>query len=94
MLHQDTACSRVNTNFNFPVQLQTSDMLLLSEICDQVEHLLCHCPYLWQIWVVQAILKNNKDVASITATDSGKTLTFWVSKMLILWPKLGSMPFP
>ena len=54
------------------------DMLLLSEIHDQVEHLLGHHPCLWQIQVVQAILKNDKDVASIAATGLGKTLTFWM----------------
>ncbi|KAF8240039.1 hypothetical protein L208DRAFT_1235026 [Tricholoma matsutake] len=35
-------------------------------------------PCLWQIRVVQALLKNDKDVASIWATGSGKTLTFWM----------------
>jgi ATP-dependent DNA helicase RecQ len=60
------------------LQSQTSDTLLLSEIRDQVEHLFCHRPCLWQIRVVQALLKNDKDVASISATGSGKTLTFWM----------------
>jgi ATP-dependent DNA helicase RecQ len=41
-----------------------------------VEHLFRHRPCLWQIHVVQALLKNDKDVASIAATGSGKTLTF------------------
>jgi superfamily II DNA helicase RecQ len=35
-------------------------------------------PCLWQIRVVEAILKHNHDVVSIAATGSGKTLTFWM----------------
>lgn len=35
-------------------------------------------PCLWQIKVVTAILKKDKDVISIAATGSGKTLTFWM----------------
>jgi superfamily II DNA helicase RecQ len=57
--------------------------MLLSEICDQVECLFHHHPCLWQIRVVQAILKNNKDIASILATGSGKTLTFWMPLLFI-----------
>ena len=35
-------------------------------------------PCLWQICVVEAILKHDRDVISIAATGSGKTLTFWM----------------
>lgn len=35
-------------------------------------------PCLWQILVVEAILKHDKDVISIAATGSGKTLIFWL----------------
>ena len=35
-------------------------------------------PCLWQIKVVEAILKHDRDVVSIVATGSGKTLTFWM----------------
>ena len=35
-------------------------------------------PCLWQIRVVEAILKHDRDVISIAATGSGKTLTFWM----------------
>ena len=35
-------------------------------------------PCLWQIHVVEAILKHDRDVISIAATGSGKTLTFWM----------------
>jgi len=33
---------------------------------------------LWQIQIVEAILKHDRDVVSMTATGSGKTLTFWM----------------
>ncbi|KAJ6458557.1 P-loop containing nucleoside triphosphate hydrolase protein [Mycena vitilis] len=35
-------------------------------------------PCLWQIKVVEAILKRDGDVVCIAATGSGKTLTFWL----------------
>ncbi|KAJ6600189.1 P-loop containing nucleoside triphosphate hydrolase protein, partial [Mycena sp. CBHHK59/15] len=35
-------------------------------------------PCLWQIKVVEAILKRDGDVVCISATGSGKTLTFWL----------------
>ncbi|KAF8155192.1 hypothetical protein K438DRAFT_1460404, partial [Mycena galopus ATCC 62051] len=35
-------------------------------------------PCLWQIKVVEAILKRNGDVVCISTTGSGKTLTFWL----------------
>ncbi|KAJ7199113.1 P-loop containing nucleoside triphosphate hydrolase protein [Mycena haematopus] len=35
-------------------------------------------PCLWQIKVVEAILKRDGDVVRIAATGSGKTLTFWL----------------
>jgi len=57
--------------------------LLLSEIRDQVESLFGRCPCLWQLRVVQAILKNDKDIVSVSATGSGKTLTFWMPLLFI-----------
>ncbi|KAJ7179864.1 P-loop containing nucleoside triphosphate hydrolase protein [Mycena crocata] len=42
-----------------------------------VKHL-GHQPCLWQIKVVEAILKRDGDVVCISATGSGKTLTFWL----------------
>jgi superfamily II DNA/RNA helicase len=35
-------------------------------------------PCLWQIQVVQAILKAEKNIISIAGTGMGKTLTFWM----------------
>ncbi|KAJ7037743.1 P-loop containing nucleoside triphosphate hydrolase protein, partial [Mycena alexandri] len=40
-------------------------------------------PCLWQLKVVRAILKRDKDVASIAATGSGKTLTFWMPLLFV-----------
>lgn len=45
-------------------------------------------PCLWQIKVVEAILKRNRDVVSIAGTGMGKTLTFW---MPLLFRPLGSI---
>ncbi|KAJ6556756.1 P-loop containing nucleoside triphosphate hydrolase protein [Mycena vulgaris] len=42
-----------------------------------ITHLGYH-PGLWQIKVVEAILKRDGDVVCIAATGSGKTLTFWL----------------
>ncbi|KAJ7731383.1 hypothetical protein B0H16DRAFT_1772954 [Mycena metata] len=42
-----------------------------------IEHL-GYQPCLWQIRVVEAILKRDGDVVCISATGSGKTLTFWL----------------
>ncbi|KAF8171787.1 P-loop containing nucleoside triphosphate hydrolase protein [Mycena galopus ATCC 62051] len=54
------------------------DKLFLSEIRDKVETVFGYRPCLWQIKVVRAILKRDRDVVSIAATGSGKTLTFWM----------------
>ena len=61
----------------------TSQTLLLSCISDKVEECFTYHPCLWQIHVVQALLKNNNDVVSILATGSGKSLTFWMPLLLI-----------
>jgi superfamily II DNA helicase RecQ len=42
-----------------------------------VEHL-GYQPCLWQIKVVEAILRRDGDVVCISATGSAKTLTFWL----------------
>lgn len=34
---------------------------------------------LWQVRVVQAILRGDRDIISIAGTGSGKTITFWVA---------------
>ncbi|KAJ7626573.1 P-loop containing nucleoside triphosphate hydrolase protein [Mycena polygramma] len=59
------------------------DTILLSEIRDKVEAVFGYRPCLWQLKVVRAILKRDKDVASIAATGSGKTLTFWMPLLFI-----------
>jgi len=61
----------------------TSQTLLLSQIRDRVEGCFGYCPCLWQIRVVQALLKNDKDVVSISATGSAKSLTFWMPLLFI-----------
>ncbi|KAJ7090157.1 P-loop containing nucleoside triphosphate hydrolase protein [Mycena epipterygia] len=40
-------------------------------------------PCVWQIKVVEAILKRDGDVVCISATGSGKTLTFWLPLLFI-----------
>ncbi|KIJ14136.1 hypothetical protein PAXINDRAFT_45804, partial [Paxillus involutus ATCC 200175] len=35
-------------------------------------------PCLWQLKVVEAILKREKDVLCMAGTGMGKTLTFWI----------------
>jgi ATP-dependent DNA helicase RecQ len=59
------------------------DKLLLSEIRDKIEGVFGYRPCLWQIKVVRAILKRDRDVVSIAATGSGKTLTFWMPLLFI-----------
>ena len=61
----------------------TSQTLLLSQIRDKVQKCFGYRPCLWQIRVVQALLKNDKDVVSIAATGSGKTLTFWMPLLFV-----------
>jgi superfamily II DNA or RNA helicase len=46
------------------------------EIRQKVIQLLGYRPCLWQICVVEALLKHDKYIISIAATGSGKTLTF------------------
>ncbi|KAJ7308705.1 hypothetical protein DFH08DRAFT_623415, partial [Mycena albidolilacea] len=38
---------------------------------------------LWQIRVVRAILKCDRDIVSIATTGSGKTLTFWMPLLFV-----------
>ncbi|KIJ91191.1 hypothetical protein K443DRAFT_33111, partial [Laccaria amethystina LaAM-08-1] len=56
----------------------TSQTLLLSHIRDKVKECFGYCPCLWQIRMVQALLKNDNNVVSILPTGSGKSLTFWM----------------
>ena len=48
------------------------------EICQKTFEAFGFYPCLWQIRVVEAILKHDRDVINIAATGSGKTLTFWM----------------
>ncbi|EDR14552.1 uncharacterized protein LACBIDRAFT_305256 [Laccaria bicolor S238N-H82] len=66
--------------------------LLLSCIQDKVEECFRYCPCLWQIRVVQALLKNDNDIVSILATGSGKSLTFWMPLLFSAW-KSGFLVF-
>src|ERR1700676_941068 len=50
----------------------------LAEIRRRTQEVLGYRPCLWQIRVVEAILKHDKDVVTIATTGSGKTLTFWM----------------
>ena len=50
----------------------------LLEIRQKTIRLLGYQPCLWQIQVVEAILRHDKDIISVAATGSGKTLTFWM----------------
>jgi superfamily II DNA helicase RecQ len=45
-------------------------------------------PCLWQVKVVQAILRGDTDIVTIAGTGMGKTLTFW---MLLLFQPPGSI---
>ena len=57
----------------------------LSEIQDHTQWIFSHCPCLWQLKVVEAILKQDRDIISIAGTGMGKTLTFWMT--LLFRPK-------
>jgi superfamily II DNA helicase RecQ len=49
-----------------------------SEIRTHTEKYFGVRPCLWQIKVVDAVLKGDRDIASIARTGMGKTLTFWM----------------
>jgi superfamily II DNA or RNA helicase len=49
-----------------------------AEIRRRTQEVLGYRPCLWQIRVVEAILRHDKDIIAIAATGSGKTLTFWM----------------
>jgi superfamily II DNA/RNA helicase len=49
-----------------------------AEIRKRTQEVLGYRPCLWQIQVVEAILKHDKDIISIAVTGAGKTLTFWM----------------
>lgn len=38
---------------------------------------------LWQVRVVQAIIRGDRDIISIAGTGSGKTITFWVALLFL-----------
>ena len=57
----------------------------LSEIRRQTQNFFDVRPCLWQLKVVEAILKGEKHIVSIAGTGMGKTLTFWMP--LLFRPK-------
>jgi superfamily II DNA helicase RecQ len=57
----------------------------LSEIRNRTEAVFGCRPCLWQIKVVEAILRGDRDVVSIAGTGMGKTLMFWMP--LLFRPK-------
>jgi superfamily II DNA helicase RecQ len=63
--------------------MHDTQTLLLSQIRNKVEACFGYSPCLWQIRVVQALLKNDKDVISVSATGSGKSLTFWMPLLFV-----------
>lgn len=50
----------------------------ISDIRKRAEDILDLRPCLWQLKVVQALLKRDQDVLCIAGTGMGKTLTFWL----------------
>jgi superfamily II DNA helicase RecQ len=50
----------------------------LLEIREKAFKIFGRQPCLWQIRVVEAILRHNRDIVSIAAIGAGKTLTFWM----------------
>ena len=50
----------------------------LDEIRDKSLQVLGRRPCLWQCRVAQAQLRGDRDIVCISATGSGKTLTFWI----------------
>jgi ATP-dependent DNA helicase RecQ len=50
----------------------------LAEIRQKTFNILKQWPCLWQASVTECILKRDKDVILVSATGSGKTLTFWM----------------
>ena len=50
----------------------------LLEIREKAFKLFGRRPCLWQIRVVEAIRRHDRDIVSIAATGAGKTLTFWM----------------
>ncbi|KII90675.1 hypothetical protein PLICRDRAFT_697180 [Plicaturopsis crispa FD-325 SS-3] len=63
---------------NVPPKPPKRPLPSLLEIREKTFKLLGHRPCLWQIRAVEAILKHDQDVVCISATGSGKTLTFWM----------------
>ena len=54
----------------------------LLEIRQRTWEVLGYRPCLWQIRVVETILKHDKDILAIAATGSGQTLTLWMPLLL------------
>jgi superfamily II DNA helicase RecQ len=66
-----------------------TDVPLLSVIRSRTEAVFGCRPCLWQIKVVESILKRDRDVISIAGTGMGKTMTFWIP--LLFRPKGSSV---
>ena len=66
----------------FPTEQDMTPGLLpqpsMSEICSWTELVFGCRPCLWQIKVVETILRHDHDVILIAGTGMGKTLTFWM----------------
>lgn len=58
--------------------LPTTPALSISNIQKLTEEILNVRPCLWQLKVVEALLKRDQDVLCVAGTGMGKTLTFWM----------------
>jgi len=66
-------------------QVPTAGVPSFSEIRDRTQLVFGRRPCLWQIKVVEAILRHDRDVASIAGMGMKKTLTFWMPLLFTLW---------
>ncbi|KAF9220240.1 hypothetical protein BS17DRAFT_351250 [Gyrodon lividus] len=61
-----------------PSPNQSGMLPSISDIQQHAEEILGVRPCLWQLKVVEALLKQDQDVFCIARTGMGKTLTFWM----------------
>ena len=76
-LHHFTFFFRIPSLQNMP-ENQVPALPSLDELWKSTEKTFGRRPCLWQLKVVQAVVKQDWDVILIAATGSGKTLTFWM----------------